>query len=513
MCGIVGLLDSGNGFFHSDTQLLFGMMLLNSFRGAHSTGVMGLSKDGKADVVKALHDPYQWAQWQLSSDFVKRMPIRYWAVVGHGRLATQGKVNVRNAHPFIHKHITLVHNGTIRNFAELQKEYNTNFDVDSHLMCWMIAEVGIKETVEKINGAFTFVYFDSNNNTVNIIRNSERPLHLALNGFEDRIMISSTRDVLKWAEAKDSRVMKVMGEVPVNLLHTFKVENRKFEKEIVSIAKKYTTTHYGAGYGHGYGYESEWGSESDYLPAVKSTTPAVGFLPPATTKKNVTDSENLYISGVHYRKGSLVPFTLEDYISATNADTKEAFLMVSGLHLRDNKVEIAAHFKGTDTDFLSNFSDSDKDFKMMGKLISWLALPEESEYEFRLFLEDIKPMVKKRNEEELPRKEDSKSGATESTEATNSNDVSVANSDPKVVDINEARGQVQCADGQVFGIKRFKNFAMMGCKLCKTRPLLVEAIECIISYDPLTRGHSLYCGACLKAHDHDLNNLKAATIQ
>jgi glucosamine 6-phosphate synthetase-like amidotransferase/phosphosugar isomerase protein len=119
MCGIVGMIHyRDHGFDYDSKQALWPMMLLNSMRGAHSTGLFGVQKETKKDIVewvKRVGPPHGLMSEPESKKFMDRMFSRYHAVVAHGRYATTGKINAKNAHPFHHGNIILVHNGSVRN--------------------------------------------------------------------------------------------------------------------------------------------------------------------------------------------------------------------------------------------------------------------------------------------------------------------------------------------------------------------------------------------------------------
>ena len=99
---------------------------------------------------------------------------------GHGRAATRGSTTVDNAHPFVEDKpngkgkIILVHNGTLHDYQEL--DGMKKFDVDSHWLTHCLATHGAKTTFEKVNGPMACIYYDTEEETINVFRNIERPL-------------------------------------------------------------------------------------------------------------------------------------------------------------------------------------------------------------------------------------------------------------------------------------------------------------------------------------------------
>lgn len=188
MCGIVGI--AGNmSTRHND--IFRDMLLLNVVRGADSTGIMQieLGSDKPPIISKALGHPLNLLKEEKGVftpkgkiDGVRKV------LLGHNRAATSGEVNVDNAHPIQVDHIIGVHNGTIHYTRDLV-DGNTD-DLDSRALYKTIAAKGIDEAWKSFYGAAALVWWDSKEQTLNLIRNEERPLWV---GWGLR------RDVIYWA--------------------------------------------------------------------------------------------------------------------------------------------------------------------------------------------------------------------------------------------------------------------------------------------------------------------------
>lgn len=206
MCGIFGMTTNNKtGFTTKEQQAFVGMSVVNSLRGAHSTGVFGVhrtdKKKGQVDFVKVVGSPFMLFDWGKSwGEFEKRLLWDYNMAIGHGRQATHGAINADNAHPFTEDHITLVHNGVIRNWLILRDKSHDYINVDSHLVCKLIAEKGAKEILPKLQGAYVLVWYDEKEKSLNIARNKERPLFIADN--KETLFFASEKETLVWANSR-----------------------------------------------------------------------------------------------------------------------------------------------------------------------------------------------------------------------------------------------------------------------------------------------------------------------
>lgn len=203
MCGIVGLLSNDyTGTSYLKKKRTFSQLLFaDTLRGTDSTGVFAIPTglDPKPLIIKRA---------MAAPDFLDLKPVdtylsqieKFWASVGHNRAATRGKVNNQNAHPFNVGHITLVHNGSLVTTHGLPE--HEQFDVDSHAIAHTINKVGIENCSDMFNGAFALVWHDDRNNTINLFRNSERPLYfsktVATGNTSGDILIASEFKMAEW---------------------------------------------------------------------------------------------------------------------------------------------------------------------------------------------------------------------------------------------------------------------------------------------------------------------------
>lgn len=189
MCGIVGFLTESTIKGEAARQkFLTQGLLIDTLRGNDSTGVFVVGheslyedKSPLAWWTKEATDGYSFTQ---SKEYFENFSYvtDYRAAVGHNRAATVGGYGQAQAHPFQEGPITLVHNGTLSYGGGLKTPMSSlkGVTVDSHAICHNLAKHAAKDVVENLRGAFTLVWHDARDNTVNIVRNDERPLHMGV---------------------------------------------------------------------------------------------------------------------------------------------------------------------------------------------------------------------------------------------------------------------------------------------------------------------------------------------
>jgi hypothetical protein len=126
--------------------------------------------------------------------------------IGHTRMATESDVDIRSAHPywaFPYNDISVVHNGQITNYWMMRREmermgHRFMSDCDSELLAvytahnladgWQL-EDSLKESVEKIDGVFT--YLVATRNQLGMAKDSMAAKPLVLFESDDLIAMAS----------------------------------------------------------------------------------------------------------------------------------------------------------------------------------------------------------------------------------------------------------------------------------------------------------------------------------
>lgn len=170
MCGIIGYTGNAD----AKGKLIKGLKTLE-YRGYDSAGI-ALERNkgtevikcaGKVDGLKSLTEDTEPSN----------------TGIGHTRWATHGSVNDINSHPHKFGRITLVHNGIIENYAELEEKYALSNELKSTTDTEIIAGLldknynnnpyeAIKNTVKELKGTFALaIIFDDIKDTIFAVRN------------------------------------------------------------------------------------------------------------------------------------------------------------------------------------------------------------------------------------------------------------------------------------------------------------------------------------------------------
>lgn len=189
MCGLAGVLS--NKLQDPEIYAFDELMCISVIRGWEGAGTAFISRGEQADVLRTVGTGTDLVLHGKFSDFLKKKRI---ALMGHTRFPTMGKDtnDLAFVHPHRYEHITLVHNGTMTEVAGTKVDKDKMSD--SAMLTESIAKIGVKDTIKNSQGAFALVWFDAKQQTLNFLRNWERPLHFAIPQTKDK-----KKFVLYWA--------------------------------------------------------------------------------------------------------------------------------------------------------------------------------------------------------------------------------------------------------------------------------------------------------------------------
>lgn len=174
MCGIIGYVGSED----AKKALIHGLQTLE-YRGYDSAGI-AYFKDNTIKTVKTV------GKVSCLKDKVNTTSAEDVATcgIGHTRWATHGGVSDTNSHPHTAGKVTLIHNGIIENYKELQDELAKKgitpiSQTDTEIAAMVIndcykgdPEAAIKKAIGKLEGAYGFcIMFSDIPETIYAVRN------------------------------------------------------------------------------------------------------------------------------------------------------------------------------------------------------------------------------------------------------------------------------------------------------------------------------------------------------
>lgn len=224
MCGIVGVA-SCSALLAADKKFFRTALLVDQIRGEHSTGVFKLNTTtSEQSVMKKAMPACDFLDLKKAQSFINEGASDL--LLGHNRFKTSGAISAANAHPFEHEHITMVHNGTLQNLVSMPV-YRVA-EVDSRLITESVAKAGIKDTINNLRGAYSLVWYNSQDMTLNFLRNDERPMAIAYNTDTDTMYWASDIHMLRWILTHCKIKYNSIGETKADTLLSYGMWENKF---------------------------------------------------------------------------------------------------------------------------------------------------------------------------------------------------------------------------------------------------------------------------------------------
>ena len=231
MCGLFGVIGGGTGLnIQAVDRFLTQAAICDMLRGEQSTGAFRVQNNA-VDVFKKAVNGYEFVQEQ-GAKRVLNWNLNVAAIVGHNRAATRGSVKDDNAHPFTRGAVTLVHNGHIQNHWDLADHCGiTKYEVDSDIAAAVLAKYeNPLDGLKLLGGAYSLVWWDTRNGTLNFARNEQRPMHFAdvvdaNNATTGVTLFASENGMLRWLAARNGLRLGPTYETKTGHLYTINFKN------------------------------------------------------------------------------------------------------------------------------------------------------------------------------------------------------------------------------------------------------------------------------------------------
>lgn len=267
MCGLVGAF--GNLWLDDETAFKQALQA-DYFRGRDSVGVACIDFNDGVSIFKSIEHPSNFLDMSRVDKAIDSKGCV--GFIGHNRAATLGKVNTANAHPFQHEDITLAHNGTLDNKWELERKFKAPaFGTDSELITWLFSRYEPQDIIPELEGAFALTWWNESDKSMNLVRNSERPLSVFLSEKKDTLHWASEGLMLEWIlhrnklgpfyTEKGTKYTRV-SSLPIGKLHKFTEGASEIKEEVQEVKlapKQYTHI--------GYSKPNSYGSQN-YKPPI-----------------------------------------------------------------------------------------------------------------------------------------------------------------------------------------------------------------------------------------------------
>lgn len=185
MCGIYGLIDTGNILTASQRYEVMSILADdNMLRGIDSTGLACI-QDGTFPAIYK-RPLSAWEFYDQKKSIIPAQHLSRPVLIGHNRMATHGKVNTLNAHPFQCGHVVGTHNGILHGYEHWYDVIGVKArtQCDSEIIFWMANHAKKDKDkallLSELSGSLTTAFVDSRNQGILYFTVRDNPLYFML---------------------------------------------------------------------------------------------------------------------------------------------------------------------------------------------------------------------------------------------------------------------------------------------------------------------------------------------
>lgn len=196
MCGLIGVAGLVGA---KEEKIIKELLIVDSLRGVDSTGIAVVPRaNGEVKLAKKLGHAYELIEHH---SFNRALAGVHRAIIGHNRWGTIGRVSSANAHPFDFDTVVGAHNGTLT--SKWKFKDNHRFDTDSEALYNHMDQFGLPGVMENIAGAWALTWWDKEEESINFLRNKERPLWMIFSDDSKQLFWSSELWMLEGVLARN----------------------------------------------------------------------------------------------------------------------------------------------------------------------------------------------------------------------------------------------------------------------------------------------------------------------